>query len=88
MTERQVTCINKSDRSNRHEKIQYIGGTWGKDPEEKAIIYIEHNIYQYFVQVGGYKANVIIARHDGNKYQKTDRDATTVDNLLSLPECG
>lgn len=88
----QVMCINKSDRQARHERIQNIGGTnpdgtrW-KMPESKAISDIEAGKYAFYTRGGGETANVIIATHLGRKYLKTDRDSTTKDNLLSLPEC-
>lgn len=84
---RQIKCINKSDRYNPHERIISVGGDWGKISQPEAIRSIENGTYSYFVKVGIYDAKVIIATHNGNKYLKTDRDTTTVDNLLSLPEC-
>ena len=84
---RQVKCINKTEHYSRHEKIRYIGGDWGKVAESDAIRQIENGLYSYFVRVGTYTANVIIASYLGRKYLKTDADTTTVDNLLNLPEC-
>jgi hypothetical protein len=92
-TTRQVKCINKRDRQSRHERISHIGGDWGlygariKITEEQAISDIENNIFIYFVQIGTIVARLIIATHLGRKYLKTETDSTTVDNLLSLPEC-
>lgn len=84
---RQVKCINKTDRYNRHEKIRNIGGDWGKVSEAEAITQIRNGSFSYYVNVGVYTANVIIADYMGRPYLKTDRDTTTQDNLLSLPEC-
>ena len=87
-----VGCVNKRDRQNRHERIQSIGGTnadgtrW-KLTEEQAIAGIESGKWSFYTMGGGETANVIIATHLGRKYLKTDRDTTTKDNLLSLPEC-
>lgn len=88
----QVSCINKSDRYNPHERIKNIGGinadrTRWKFTQAQAIGYIESGTYSFFVSVGGYTTDVIIAVHNGNKYLKTNPDATGKDNLLSLPEC-
>lgn len=88
----QVRCVNKRDRQSRHERIQNIGGinpdgTPWKLTEENAIKGIEAGKWSFYTQGGGEVANVIIATHLGRKYLKTDRDTTTKDNLLSLPEC-
>lgn len=84
---RQVKCINKREHYNPHERIINIGGDWGKVSQPIAISQIQAGTYSYFVNVGIYNANVIIAYHNSNPYLKTDRDSTTVDNLLSLKEC-
>lgn len=84
---RQVTCINKTNRYNPYERIQAIGGSWGKETQPTAVSQIEKGTHSYYVKVGLSDANVIVAIHNGNKYLKTNRDTTTVDNLLSLPEC-
>ena len=83
----QVTCINKSDRYSRHERIRNIGGSGWRHTQEQAIRNIETGINDYYTQGGGQRAKVIVATHDGHKYLKTDSDTTTRDNLLSLPEC-
>jgi hypothetical protein len=88
----QISCINKTDRQNRHEKIKNVGGLnadgsrW-KMTEEKAIQDIENGTYTFWTKGGGEKTDVIIALHLGRKYLKTRADTTTKDNLLSLPEC-
>jgi len=86
-TSRQVKCINKTDRQNRHERIRNIGGDWGVIPESQAIWDIEHGAFSYHVKVGNNDVRVIIATHLGRKYLKTEADTTFVDNLLALPEC-
>lgn len=88
MSEYHVTCINKHpSHYDRHERIQYIGGSGWKHSQTDAIYYIEARIHSYYTTGGGERANVIVATHNGRKYLKTDRDTTTKDNLLSLPEC-
>ena len=86
-TSRQVKCINKTDRPNRHERIRNIGGDWGKVSESDAITQIKNGTYAYHVRVGYNDVKVIIAYHLERPYLKTESDTTTVDNLLSLPEC-
>lgn len=88
MAHLQVTCINKSDRSNPHERIQNIGGPGYKFSEADAIRYIESGYHTFFVTVGVYTVDVIVATHEGRKYLKTRNDGIRPDNLLNLPECG
>lgn len=92
-TEQQVTCINKSDRTDPHERIISIGGVdannnkW-KQLQEAAIQNIENNKYSFYVISSGIKTKVIVAESArGHKYLKTEADSTTSNNLLSLPEC-
>jgi hypothetical protein len=87
----QVTCINKTNRNDPHQRISSIGGMingirW-KHSEDEAINYFEADIYRYFVHRGGTEVDVIIATHNGKKYLKTQPDGLQPDNLLSLPEC-
>ena len=88
----QVMCVNKQDRPNPHERILFIGGAengerWRRSQQE-AINDIETGRYTFYVHVGGYQADVIVAMSQwGHKYLRTTSDTTQKDNLLSLPEC-
>lgn len=85
---RRVTCINKTDRQSRHERISHIGGDWGKVTQSEAINQILNGTYHYYVLVNGYSTDVIVEENFlGHKYLKTVADTTIVDNLLSLTEC-
>jgi len=89
----QITCINKSDRYNPHERILCVGGTdangtrW-KLSQEDAIACIENGEWQFYVHVGGQSVWVIVGKSQyHHKYLKTENDGEQPDNLLSLPEC-
>ncbi len=90
--ELKVSCINKSDRTNIHEKIESIGGvdanTKWKKSQATAIQNLEDKTHSFYVISDGKRTNVIVARSaSGHKYLKTEADSTTSNNLLSLPEC-
>ena len=87
----QITCINKSDRYDPHERITHVGGhvtkPW-KITQDTAIAYIESGEWQFYVSVDGESVWVIVATgRYGNKYLKTVADGEQPNNLLSLPEC-
>jgi len=91
MARLQVSCINKTPRTDPHNRISHIGGivnnTRWKHTENEAIANIEKGIYSYHVNRGGHDVDVIISHHNGNKYLKTVADGLQPDNLLALPEC-
>ncbi len=88
----QITCINKSDRMNPHERITRVGGgtlitPWRKSQQE-AIGDIEAGRNRFYVSVGGRSVRVIVATSaSGNKYIKTENDGEQPNKLLSLRPC-
>jgi outer membrane cobalamin receptor len=86
-----VTCITKRGRHyNPHERIQAIGGGTGtsrwRHSEDAAIQNIESG-NTYTVTAGGRTVKVVVATHNGRKYQKPENDGYSPDNLLSQEEC-
>ena len=89
----QILCIRKNPRADIHKRIERIGGInadqtrWSLTLDD-AIAGIETGKWQFYVITNGYRADVIVATSASvHKYLKTTRDSTSVDNLLSLPEC-
>lgn len=88
-----VDCVNKTDRTNPHERISNIGGPnadgsrW-KVTEDEAIAGIEGGKWTFHVErPAGHRVAVVVAERLGHKYLKTEADGEQPDNLLALPEC-
>jgi hypothetical protein len=87
-----ISCINKTNRNDPHDRIHSVGGVnndksrW-KQSQQQTIQEIESGDWEFYVSGGGRTVKVIVAKHNGNKYIKTENDGIHPDNLLALPEC-
>ena len=87
-----VKCINRTDRTNPHERIENIGGLnpdgkrW-RLTEDEAIAGMKSGKWTFHTLVNGRRATVRIGRHSGREYLTTEPDGQQPNNLLSLPEC-
>jgi hypothetical protein len=75
----QVSWIYKRDRLSPHERIKMLGGMhngkiWNQE-EEAIIAELEKpeatRLWNYYTDVGGHKAQVVISSHENRKYLKT-----------------
>jgi hypothetical protein len=84
----QILCITKlPDHTDRHRRIQAVGGNGFYDAESTAIANVKRDANYYYVSEQGKSVWVIVRTHDGREYLKTQNDRFLPDNLLSLPEC-
>jgi hypothetical protein len=89
----EIKCINKTDRTDPHERISDVGGvnadgTRWKMAEDRAIAGVENGTWRFWTQGGGKSVWVIVAiSAAGHKYLKTEADGVHPNNLLALPEC-
>jgi uncharacterized protein DUF3892 len=87
----QISCINKRQHNNPHERIERVGGVHGGKPwklsEAEAIAGIHQGKWQFHTSVNGRSVWVVVAVHNGREYLKTQADGYEPNNLLSLPEC-
>jgi hypothetical protein len=87
----QISCIDKRQHYNPHERIEGVGGMYAGKPwkptETEAMAGIKEGRWKFYTSVNGRSVWVIIAIHNGREYLKTEADSYEPNNLLSLPEC-
>lgn len=90
MADLQISCINKTNRQDAHERIRNVGGIYNnqrwKMTEDEAISAIERGQHSFFVMRPD-RVKVVVAQRLGHKYLKTEPDGEQPNNLLALPEC-
>ncbi len=89
----QISCINKTPRSDAHLRISNVGGMNADGSRwrlslDQAIAGIKAGKWRFWTAGGGKSVWVVIAiSAQGHEYLKTEPDRIQPDNLLSLPEC-
>ncbi len=88
-----VTGTGKGDEitGGHHRHITKLCLEGGRQvAKANAISNIEYGVETYYTYADGQRANVEVVQRCARcyaKYLRTDRDTTTKDNLLSLPNC-
>lgn len=63
------------------------GDSWSPRPKAGAITDIESGLHQYWVQWPERTTAIRVVQGSHGKYLRTDRDATSKNNLDDLPDC-
>jgi hypothetical protein len=86
-----VTC---KEKHSLYERIASIGcvdigtGATRRFTEDEAIASINQGTHKFYVErPEGHRVWVIVAKHEGREYIKTETDGEKPNNLLSLPDC-
>lgn len=87
MADRQVTRTGK-DRDGDITALCNAGASWSPRKKWDAIDDIERRLQRYFVRwPEGRDTEIRVVNGPTGKYLRTDRDATTHNNLDDLPDC-
>ena len=93
MKDHEITCTQKTDGTQVHERIRLIGGIdsdgkrW-KLSQGEAIMAIQDGRASFHVKAGGKAVPVVVKTSAwGIKYLKTTADNEQPNTLLNLPEC-
>ncbi len=93
----QISCINRTTRTDPHERISHVGGvnadgTRWKMTLDAAIAAIKADKYSFYTTYKDaygteHTVDVVIATHNGHEYLKTTADGLHPNNLLALQDC-
>jgi len=86
MADRRVTATGK-DGDGDITKLCNSSETWSPRKKADAIADIESGTHTYYVQWPEKRTDVRVVNGPKGKYLRTDRDATTRNNLDDLPNC-
>jgi hypothetical protein len=94
MVDHEITCSQKTDRTEVHERVRTIGGIdpvdgkrW-KLSQGEAIMAIETGRAHFHVNAAGKAVPIVVGTSArGNKYLKAAHDREQPNGLLNLPEC-
>jgi Protein of unknown function (DUF3892) len=85
MADREVTKTRKD--SHEITALCNPGATWSPRPKASAIQDIESGDHTYHVKWPEKRTEIRVVKGPTGKYLRTDRDDTTRNNLLDLPDC-
>lgn len=86
MADREVTRTGK-DASNVITTLCNPGVLWSPRTKGDAIRDIESGDHTYYVKWPEKRTEIRVVDGATGKYLRTDRDSTTRNNLLDLPDC-
>ncbi|WP_210405040.1 DUF3892 domain-containing protein [Pedobacter sp. G11] len=92
MSRHEIKCIDKSNRTNPNERLEFISGLNGNGTrwrvsQEKAIEGIESGKWEFFIMVNGLEIDIEISIYGHYKILKAKTVVNGLEILLSLPEC-
>ncbi len=86
MADRRVTHTGK-DSDNEITDLCNPGESWSPRTKSRAIADIGNGTHTYHVIWSDKKTEIKVVKGKTGKYLRTDKDATTRNNLLDLPDC-
>ncbi|MDX1996632.1 MAG: DUF3892 domain-containing protein [Thermoanaerobaculia bacterium] len=86
MAEREVTRTKK-DSSDVITALCNPAGSWSPRSKSDVIADIESGNHSYYVKWPEKRTEIRVVAGASGKYLRTDRDTTTRNNLLDLPNC-
>lgn len=86
MADREVTRTGK-DVSDTITTLCNSSASWSPRSKADAISDIETGAHTYYVKWPEKRTEIQVVKGSTGKYLRTDRDNTTRNNLLDLPDC-